>query len=227
MTEPAPRRKHHWKLIPAGLALVALWAWTPRAPSPLPAIHAQPQDAKALAALPPDTAFLIEARLQVVDGAPGKPWQGRDVYIHRMREDLGGHGTSRHVVVQTMGQRRPALQLHWSGSSIHVNPDSYRLDHAPRIEPAPGDAWDRSSRGFRNGDTLLALGRTGRNGACWIESLLDAPLAAVHDDIRNTQRPRLHLWLAAKLIASLFILSLVSPIRGGRAPAAGNSQAGR
>ncbi len=202
-----------WWWIPAGAALVAIWSWTPSAPVPLPAHYAEPGDLQALASLPADMPFLIAGTLQVAEDPKHQPWQGRDVYLHRERRDLGGRGTSRHIVVEMIEQSRPALQLQWNGSIIEIAADSYRLDFAPRIEPQRGDAWDRSSRGFRSGDGVLALGRTGRDGTYWIEALLDAPLAAVEDDIRHTQNPRMRLILAAKLIASLLILALFASPR--------------
>lgn len=207
------RKINAWWWIPAGAALVAIWSWTPSAPVPLPVHYAEPGDLQALASLPADMPFLIAGTLQVAEDPKQQPWQGRDVYLHRERRDLGGRGTSRHIVVETIEQRRPALQLQWNGSIIEIAADSYRLDFAPRIEPRRGNAWDRSSRGFRNGDGALALGRTGRNGTYWIESLLDAPLSAVEDDIRHTRKPRMRLILAAKLIASLLILALLASPR--------------
>lgn len=162
-----------------------------------------------MASLVPDTPFLIRGTLQLAEDAAGQPWQGRDVYLHRAQRDLGGWGASRHIVVQTIEQQRPALLLHWDGESIDIAANSYRLDFAPRIEPGRNGNWDRSSRGFRNGDQALALGRTGADGRYWIESLLASPLEAVHEDIHLVQRPRLMLVLAAKIMASLFIVSLL------------------
>ncbi len=145
----------------------------------------------------------------MTEDAAGQPWQGRDVYLHRAQRDLGGWGASRHIVVQTIEQQRPALLLHWDGGSIAVAANSYRLDFSPRIEPGRNGNWDHSSRGFRNGDQALALGRTGADGRYWIESLLASPLGAVYEDIRLAQRPRLVLVLAAKIMVSLFIVSLL------------------
>lgn len=209
MSAVAPRRIPSWWWIPAAAALVAIWSWQPAAPIPVPANHAEPVDAQALASLAPDTPFLIRGTLQMTEDAAGQPWQGRDVYLHRAQRDLGGWGASRHIVVQTIEQQRPALLLHWDGGSIAVAANSYRLDFSPRIEPGRNGNWDHSSRGFRNGDQALALGRTGADGRYWIESLLASPLGAVYEDIRLAQRPRLVLVLAAKIMVSLFIVSLL------------------
>ena len=222
MSAVAPRRIPSWWRIPAAAALVAIWSWQPAAPIPVPANHAEPVDAQALASLAPDTPFLIRGTLQMTEDAAGQPWQGRDVYLHRAQRDLGGRGASRHIVVQTIEQQRPALLLHWDGGSIAVAANSYRLDFAPRIEPGRNGNWDRSSRGFRNGDQAMALGRTGADGRYWIESLLVSPLGAVYEDIRLAQRPRILLALAAKLIVSVLIIALlVSPRRARKPRAAG------
>ncbi len=212
----APRRVSPWWWLPAAAVLFHIGSWTPDVPSPLPAAYAQPVDMQALTSLPADTPFLLTATVQVTADTVGTSWQGREVFLHRAQRDLGGRGTSRHIVVETIAQRRPSLQLHWNDGVIAVAADSYRLDFAPRIEPRWNDAWDRSSRGFRNGDTALALGRTGPGGRYWVESLLQAPLSSVHEDIRHGQRPRQRLTLAAQLAASLVIVALLVAPRPAR-----------
>lgn len=177
-----------------------------------------------MASLAPDTPFLIRGTLQLTEDVAGQPWQGRDVYLHRAQRDLGGRSASRHIVVQTIEQRRPALLLHWDAGSIDIAANSYRLDFAPRIEPGRNGNWDRSSRGFRNGNQALALGRTGADGRYWIESLLASPLEAVHEDIRRVQRPRILLALAAKLIASVLIIALLVSPRQARKPRAAGAR---
>jgi len=203
------------RLLLAAAALFVVWAWMPEQRDPLPAHVAEPADADALAALPADTAFLLAGTLEVSGDATAPPWQGRDVYVHRARRDHGGHGSSRHLRVDVVAQRRPAVRFHWAGGTVDIAADSYRLEHAPRIEPADrGDRWDRSSRGFRDGDTALALGRTGDDGRYWVESLLQWPLYAVQGDIASEHRKRMRLVIAAKIVATLFVLALLSPQRG-------------
>lgn len=201
-----------WWLLPASVALFFLWRWTPAVPTPLPPGTLQPADAAALAALPADTPFLLAGTVHLSPDAMPKDWQGRDIHVQRARRNLG-HTKATHVV--TVAQYRPPLRLHWHGQPIAIAADSYRLDHAPRIEPGVFDRWDRGSRGFHDGDAVLALGRTGRDGRYWIEALLQTPLSAVEADLRHAHRNRLWLLAAAKVIASLIVLSLLSPLWGG------------
>ncbi|KAF1686318.1 hypothetical protein B1992_08835 [Pseudoxanthomonas broegbernensis] len=199
-------------LLPAAVALFGLWHWMPLAPTPLPAATVQPANTAALETLPADTPFLLAGTVHLPGDTPPRPWQGRDIHVHRTLRDVGRGGKAMRVV--TVAQYRPPLRLHWDGRHIAIAADSYRLDHAPRIEPGLFDNWDRSSRGFHDGDPVLALGRTGRDGRYWIQSLLQTPLSAVQADLRRTHRKRLRLLLAAKCIATLFVLSLLSPLWG-------------
>lgn len=209
------RRASAWRLLPASALLYALWTWQLATPVPLPEGTVRPVDAAALAALPADTPFQIEGRVHLADAAEAQPWQGHAIYRHRERVDLGGQAASRHQVVETISQQRPALYFQWNAARIPVAADSYTLDNAPRIEPKSGDGWDRSSRGFRDGDAALALGRTGHDGHVRIESMLETPLVAVQADLRREHRNRVRLILAAKIIATLLVLAWLSPLWGG------------
>lgn len=209
------RHASAWRLLPAGALLYALWTWQPATPVPLPDGTVQPADAAALAALPVDTPFLIEGSVHLANAAAALPWQGRTIYMQRKRIDQGGQGGSRHHVVETIARQRPALHFHWNATRIPVAADSYGLDNAPRITPKWNDSWDRSSRGFRDGDAALALGRTGNDGHVRIESLLETPLATVQADISHEHRTRLRLTIAAKIIATLLALAWLSPLWGG------------
>lgn len=233
-THPRPSL---WRLLPASLGLLVVWLWAPRTVSPLPPGTVQPASAQELAALPASTYFLLAGVIRVNAGADGTAtdgasapqaasrasanadaagavWQGRAVYVQRKRIDHGGGGTSRHQTVDVVAQHRPALQFIWPGGRIGVAADSYGLDHAPRIEPAWNDAWDRSSRGLRDGEAALALGYVDQRRHR-IDALMAAPLSAVHDDIRNERRKRDYLLLAARIIATAILLSWLSPLWPG------------
>ena len=210
------RHTSAWRLLPASALLYALWTWQPATPVPLPDGTVQPADAAALAALPAGTPFLIEGNVHLANAAAALPWQGRTIYIQRKRIDQGGQGSSRHQAVETITRQRPALHFHWNATRIPVAADSYGLDNAPRITPKWNDSWDRSSRGFRDGDAALALGHTGDDGHVRIESLLETPLAAVQKGIRSEHHNRVWLIVAAKIIATLLVLAWLSPLWGGR-----------
>lgn len=204
-----------WRIIVAGLLLWLLWVeWRPHARA-WPTELARPQTAEELDALATGREFLIQGRVEPLPGLPPREWQGRFVFRHRQRQDDSGGG-GKTVRLVTVAEHRPALRWVWAGGSRELAAEGYGIDYAPRIEPrfwprknlwlSRVDDWDRSSTGFRVGETALALGRIGADGSPEIVDLLPGELEQAGARWQQVERPRVTLIFAVKLVFTLGLL---------------------
>ncbi len=204
----------------AATVLGLLWVvWQPSYFT-LPEELTRPRSRAELAALPPGSLFLIEGRVEPRSSMPGLEWQGRFAYLHRQFKDVGIGTKEQRVVV--IAQHRPALAFVWTDGEVWQLPtDSYELKHAPRVKArfwprkwlgtTRVDDWHESSTGFRAGEAALAYGRVGAAGGAQVEMLLESPVSVVEIRIGRENTARQRLVLAAKIMLSLFSLSLIVP----------------
>jgi|GEM_PF-1515726 len=218
------------RLMFTGTMLWLLWGvWRPVYFS-LADTLARPETAAALAALEAENFFLIEGKVQPL-AEPVREWQGRFAFLHRQYKDVGVQTKEQRVV--DLEYWRPALRFTWTGGSMTLPADSYGLEHAPRIKPrfwprkwlgtTRVDDWHESSRGFRAGAAALAYGSLDETKRPRVKLLLQTPLETVTNEIGHTNRMRQGLVLAAKIMLSLFVLSLCLPPRKPRPPELGTT----
>jgi hypothetical protein len=227
---PSGQRPNRWRLgaviCRLAFVLAACWliwgVWRPVTVA-LPDDLVRVSTPNELADLSEGREFLIQGTVRPLDEDTERRWLGRFAFVRKAWMDRGGRGSSKHLVLETIEDHRPAVRFGWAGGVWTVGAESYQLEYAtpvvPRIWPRRAwgfesvDTWDRRSTGIRAGDSVLAWGHVDAIRQPVVTSFLRVPLESVVAQLEWQNVARGRLTLAAKIVLTIMVGSLLWPTR--------------
>lgn len=211
-------------LVAAAILWLVWGAWRPRV-ADVPQDLTEVAMPEALRALAPGTAFLVKGRAYPLEEGTRREWQGRFAFVHRMKRDHGGGGSSKTIRIETLEEHRPPLRFDWAGERWVLPAESYSLERASPVKPrfwprkwlwmTRVDDWDRSSSGVAEGETVWARGIVDPAGGARVEEIWGDPWEPIL--AREAARIGMRRWLilAAKIAGSVLALVVLAPLWKG------------